>query len=247
MENNLNITVISDNLDLAKFVCKTLKKNKSNNVKLRFSANNLKKSEFSKLGGTPIDFNVDSDLQNLISESELIISAHCKKIFPAQLVDSVRCINIHPGYNPINLGWFPQVFSILNEQVAGATIHVMTRKVDSGPIIDREEVSIEFHENSYNVYQKIVKLEKKLFRKNLTKILDHNFKGFDVEEGKFNTLGNFRSLCALNLNSVNTLDYHIRLLKSLTFPGYKNGYVIVNNMKYFIEVKITPDDSGSAT
>ena len=44
------------------------------------------------------------------------ISAHCKQIFPAKLVENVRCYNIHPGYNPYNRGWFPQVFSIINKK-----------------------------------------------------------------------------------------------------------------------------------
>ena len=84
----------------------------------------------------------------LISEYKLIISAHCKKIFPKKLVESTRCINIHPGYNPYNRGWFPQVFSILNKLPLGATIHEMDEGLDSGDIISQEKVSINSSDDS---------------------------------------------------------------------------------------------------
>lgn len=48
---------------------------------------------------------------------DLFFSMHCKQIFPNELVLNHRCINIHPGYNPYNRGWYPHVFSIINEKV----------------------------------------------------------------------------------------------------------------------------------
>jgi methionyl-tRNA formyltransferase len=187
------------------------------------------------------------DVDNLISGSQLIVSAHCKRIFPTKIVDSVRCINIHPGFNPINRGWFPQVFSILNNQIAGATIHLMTSDVDAGPVIAQEKVSIEFQDNAFDVYQKIIAKEKELFLDNLGKILDLNYKGVDIEEGNYNSLSDFKALCSLDLESNNSLEYHLRLLKSLTFPGFQNAYVWVGGEKYFIEVKITPSKQDHKT
>ncbi|MCE9864029.1 hypothetical protein, partial [Aeromonas caviae] len=56
-----------------------------------------------------------SDTIRLINEFDFGFSVHCKQIFPKQLVESIRCVNIHPGFNPHNRGWFPQVFSIINK------------------------------------------------------------------------------------------------------------------------------------
>lgn len=219
-----------------------MKADKSNNVTLRFSGKPNGESDLSDIGGTHIDFQDDSDLLNLIDSCDLVISAHCKKIFPKRLVESVRCVNIHPGYNPVNRGWFPQVFSIINQQTAGATLHIMNARIDAGPVIAQEKVSIEFQDNAFDVYRKIIALEKDLFRDNLTKIMDFNFAGIETEEGNFNSLSDFKSLCELDLNSQNTLEYHLRILKGLTFPGFQNGFVRVNGRKYYVEVKITPSD-----
>lgn len=236
----LNITVVSDNKEIAEFVCLILRTNKSNKVDLRFSGKPKGKSDLSEIGGTHIDFQNQSDILNLINNCDLVISAHCKKIFPRILVESIRCVNIHPGYNPINRGWFPQVFSMINQQTAGATVHIMNSSVDAGPVIAQGKVSIEFHENSFDVYRKIIALEKELFQNNLSKIMDFDFAGMETEEGNYNSLSDFKSLCELDLNSQNTLEYHLRILKSLTFPGFQNGFVRLNGRKYFVEVKITP-------
>lgn len=240
----MNITVVSDNREIAEFVCNTLKEHGSNEIKLRFSGKPKSKSDLSEIGATHIDFQNKLDLLDLIEGSDLLISAHCKRIFPRLLVDSIRCVNIHPGYNPINKGWFPQVFSIINQQTAGATLHIMNSEIDAGPVIAQEKVLIEFHENSFDVYRKVIALEKELFRNNLSKILDFNFAGAEPEEGNYNSLSDFKTLCNLDLNSMNTLEYHLRLLKSLTFTGFQNGYVWSNGKKYFIEVKITPAEQG---
>lgn len=209
---------------------------------MRFSGEPKGESDLSDIGGTHIDFQDDSDLLNLIDSCDLVISAHCKKIFPKRLVESVRCVNIHPGYNPVNRGWFPHVFSIINQQIAGATLHIMNSRIDAGPVIAQERVSIEFQDNAFDVYRKIIALEKDLFRDNLTKIMNFDFAGIETEEGNFNSFSDFKSLCELDLNSQNTLEYHLRILKGLTFPGFQNGFVRVNGQKYYVEVKITPSD-----
>lgn len=48
------------------------------------------------------DLKKDEDVKNIISNYILVFSIHCKQIFPIELVKSIKCINIHPGYNPIN-------------------------------------------------------------------------------------------------------------------------------------------------
>lgn len=63
--------------------------------------------------------NPKKDFNHIIRTYDLVFSLHCKKIFPKVLTDSVRCINIHPGYCPYNRGIYPHVFSIINGRPAG--------------------------------------------------------------------------------------------------------------------------------
>ena len=51
-------------------------------------------------------------------------------MFPVDMVRNYRCINVHPGLNPYNRGWFPQTFSLVNHFPVGVTIHEMDAHLD---------------------------------------------------------------------------------------------------------------------
>src|ERR1043165_3346946 len=108
-------------------------------------------------------------------DHDLILSLHCKQLFPAGLVKKIRCINVHPGFNPYNRGWFPQVFSILNKKKAGATIHEIDEELDHGAIIAQKEVKIESWDTSLMAYEKIQGAEIELLKENLETILFHSY------------------------------------------------------------------------
>src|SRR5690349_14011177 len=85
---------------------------------------------------------VNDDVGEVIKSYDLVISYHCRQLFPRKLVESVRCINIHPGLNPFNRGWYPGVFSIVNGLPAGATIHEIDEKIDHGPAIAQKNIEV---------------------------------------------------------------------------------------------------------
>ena len=141
------VLVISDNPLLTHFFqkeCELQKIEDSAVIQYRYSPVNRNPSPMIALGAVPIDLKDKQALSCITNNYNLIISLHCKQIFPSNLVKSITCINIHPGYNPYNRGWFPQVFSIINSKPIGATIHVMDENIDHGPII---EPGISQHKN----------------------------------------------------------------------------------------------------
>ena len=167
------------------------------------------------------------DLFNISPKYNLIISAHCKKIFPPKLVNSFRCINLHPGLNPYNRGWFPQVFSILNKLPIGATIHEIDEKVDHGPIIFQEEIKIESTDTSFSLYNKVIKKEIELFENNFNKIISNNYTTIiPKDQGNLNWKKDFDNLCEIDLNNIDSFENHLNLLRALTFGKYKNAYFI---------------------
>ncbi len=181
------------------------------------------------------------DLHNVDSKYKLVISAHCKKIFPPKLVNSFRCINIHPGLNPYNRGYYPQAFSLINKLPVGATIHEIDEKLDHGPIIFQEEVVIESIDTSFSLYNKIIKKEIELFENNFNSIINNNYKAIiPKSEGNLNLKKDFNKLCKLDLNSVDTLENHINILKALTFDKYKNAYFFdKNGDKIYLNLKLS--------
>ena len=54
---------------------------------------------------------------------------------------------------------FPQIFSILNNKPCGATIHLMTTRIDVGPIIKRRKIDSNEKDPSYDLYKKIIEIQ----------------------------------------------------------------------------------------
>lgn len=238
------VLVLSDNFDIAKHIF--------------FITNNLKLSEYSfsfycteSMSNKLENFGMqllgeldDRKIDWILSNYYLVISAHCKTIFPARLVNSICCINIHPGYNPINRGWFPHVFSIINNNKAGCTIHLMSEKIDHGPIIYKKEVSIESWDTSTEVYNKVIAAEKCLLTKYFYKLIS---KDFDIEPsnriGNFNKRSDYDSLCYLDLNKKGSLEEHINHIRALSHDDYWNTYFIdKSGNKVFIKITMKLED-----
>lgn len=158
---------------------------------------------------------------------DIIFSLHCKQLFPAELVSKVRCVNVHPGLNPYNRGWFPQVFSILNGLPTGATIHEIDEELDHGKIIAQQEVKNYSWDTSIDIYNRVQQAEVQLLESHLTPILESTYNAVSPsEEGNLNLKKDFDNLCKLNLDQTQTLGKSIDLLRALTHGSYKNAFFI---------------------
>lgn len=222
------ILVVSDNKLLAKSFQDVVKDQCLDKIayfQYRYSSVNKAPSSMVELGFCAIDLRNPVCIESLVAEFDMIWSIHCKQIFDAELVCRVPCFNLHPGFNPYNRGWYPQVFSIINKQPLGATIHIMVPEVDAGPIVAQENIAINSWDTSIDLYEKIQVLEISLLRKHLAKIIGGEFKSFEPDgHGQFNSLNDFRRLCHLDLNSCGTLRDNIDLLRALSHGDFDNAY-----------------------
>ncbi len=184
------------------------------------------------------------NIKMIIQEYDLVFSLHCKQLFPSDIVNNVRCINVHPGLNPHNRGWFPQVFSIINKLPIGVTIHEMDEELDHGPIIVQKELVIKIWETSYDVYKRIQELEIELIKENLLRIINNNYKAFlPVSEGNINLKKDFNELCEIDLDKKVSYREAIDFFRSMSFKGYKNAYFYdEEGNKIFIEVELEKEE-----
>lgn len=166
-------------------------------------------------------------------EFDLIISAHSKEIFPAFIVNTTRCINIHPGLLPNERGWYPHIFSIAQgRKRTGCTIHEMDEKIDHGRIICQREVAILSSDTSESVYNRILQAEGELFAEFYDQIINE-------ADGEYHSKRDFNRLCELNLNHVGTLEGHINLLRSLTHGDFNNAKYTKDGKELFIKISIS--------
>ena len=181
--------------------------------------------EFADDDSESLDVKKEADY--IASRYNLVISLHCKQLFPARLVEKVRCINVHPGYNPHNRGWYPQVFAIINGLPHGATIHEMDELLDHGGIIARKSVPIYEWDTSRTVYDRVLETEVYLLREWLPRIIQGNCKAIPPEsEGNLNLIKDFRALCPLDLGARGTFKEFYDKLRALSHSPYWNAYFV---------------------
>jgi len=219
-----NILIFSDNPPLLKGLLKILRDKKLDKlINVKIASSHLSDITIDSVNVEKI--NIKENIDYLIEKFDLIISAHCKQIFPQELIDNVKCINIHPGLNPFNRGWFPQVFSIINKLPVGATIHEMDNEVDHGPIIIQKEVPIYSYDTSETIYNRILETEQILFENVIENILHDKYEmTIPMNEGNVNWKKDFNDMCQINIKETYSGQEFIDLLRALTHGNYNNAY-----------------------
>ena len=188
---------------------------------------------------------VKREASRLAAEYGLILSLHCRQIFPPKLVRTTRCVNLHPGYNPYNRGWFPHVWGMMRGDPIGVTLHVMDGRVDHGAVIHRERVKVRLVETSDQVYQRLLNAELKVLRQWWPWLQIGKYRTERVGEGTFRTKKDFEHAKRLPLERRMTLGRALDYMKAMTFEGRRNAYVIdpQTRKKVYVTLKFESEDS----
>lgn len=235
----MNISVITDNVFLYKELKKIILHNDYLEYNFTFysSPNNIIDKSVSEL-------TIKDSLPMLIKSSDLVFSLHCKQLFPKELVNQVRCINVHPGLNPYNRGWFPQAFSIINGLPIGVTIHEIDELLDHGDIIVQESIQQYEYDTSLSLYNRILSKEIELIKNHLVDIIMGIYvTNKPINEGNLNLKKDFTELCKLDLKNKDTFQNHINILRALTHGDYKNAYFLDDKgERIYVTVTLTKDE-----
>lgn len=223
------ILVITDNLYLYKKFREIIAQKRLELAKFtyRYSFSNAGFKDLFKGDSEFQSMNIKEEIEMITETYDLVISLHSKQLFPQNLVAVVKCINIHPGFNPFNRGWYPQVFSILNKLPLGATIHEMDDQIDHGPIIVQEEVPVFSWDTSLTAYERVIEAELRLIEENIVKIVSGAYETENpAEEGSLNSKKEFALLCKIDLNETATFGSFIDRLRALSHGDFRNAYFV---------------------
>jgi methionyl-tRNA formyltransferase len=241
------IAIINDNPVILNRFLETLTELGLSDLQFKtFCSLNTDLNKYRHITNSVEPINLKNNYSKLIENNfDLIISLHCKQIFPENLVSATKCINVHPGYNPINRGWYPQVFAIVNGLELGATIHEMDRFVDHGKVIDRQKIQLNSWDTSYTAYNRIVDTEIMLIKKNIINILDNNYQPVQPEnEGNYFSIKEFKNLCKINLSEKSDYRTMINRLRALTHGDYNNAWFVdeKTGKKVFVSINLRVEE-----
>lgn len=222
----MKVCVITDNLYIFERFAELLRR-RPQEAEFDFfytARNRTFREKFGELGAMrPILLNDQGE--DFFKAYDLFLSLHCKQLFPEKMVREHLCVNVHPGLNPYNRGWFPQVFGIINHLPLGVTIHRMDHELDHGPILWQRELKVGAAETSKDVYERILAAEMELLEEHLGDLLSGNYTLTPMpEEGNVNTKQDFDALCEIDRNKAATYGEVIDYLRAMTHEPYQNAY-----------------------
>lgn len=91
-----------------------------------------------------------------LEEYDLLLSISWKYKVPKEVIDSIDCINLHPGLLPNYKGCFSTVWSLLNnEEYVGYTYHFMDYSYDTGNIIHQKKILVKEKDTAFSLNHRI--------------------------------------------------------------------------------------------
>ncbi|MDR2827794.1 MAG: methionyl-tRNA formyltransferase [Acholeplasmatales bacterium] len=106
----------------------------------------------------------------------LVITASYGNIVPKEIINSVKCINIHASLLPSYRGASPIQASLLNgDKITGVTIMEMAYKMDAGDIIYQEKLYILDNDNFTSLLEKLALLGSKMLLQKFDLITSNNY------------------------------------------------------------------------
>ncbi len=239
------ILIISDNKPVLDRLMPFLQQKKSDYAALdiRFSPGNQEMETAYRDSKDIRPLDIRTTWRQIVAGYDVVFSVHSKQIFPAELVEAVRCVNVHPGYNPYNRGCYPQVFSLINKMPIGCTLHVMDKNIDHGPILVQEKIQAHAWDTSLSLHQRIVDAETRLLVENFDAIVFDRLPTRAPDgSGNLNLKKDFNTLCRIDLKAPTTFGEAIDRFRALTHGEYSNGYFInETGRKIYLRITLIPD------
>jgi len=167
-----------------------------------------------------------------IDRPDYIITAGYDKIIDPEILNipEIGTINIHFSPLPRHRGFFPVVWSLLEDQKAGITLHWVNNQLNTGDIIARDTVPILANDTAFDLYIKLSKLGMKMFKKYFPQILKGNAPRFpqNDKDASYHAAGYpHQRIIDWNRKSEN-ID---RFIRALTFPGFETARTFYNDLE----------------
>jgi len=145
----------------------------------------------------------------------------------------IGSVNFHPALLPINRGWYPHVFNILNQTKAGVTLHCIDNGADTGPIWIQKEVPVYSSDTSDKLYYRLQEEIVALFCESWDRIINNKIKPFlqNHKSANYNSIKDVQTYDKICLNSSYTGRDIINRLRARTFGNKGYAYFVDDDGK----------------
>jgi len=153
----------------------------------------------------------------------IALSVHFPKILPASVLKQYRAAyNLHPGFLPWGRGYYPAFWALLDGTPAGATLHLMTERLDAGPIVEQIRVHYTDADTGGSLHRRIREAEMQLFDQYWPKIAAGDVLPARPQQGagSYHARAEFFAMKRPENWQKLEAEQLVRRIRCLTFPGY---------------------------
>ncbi len=153
------------------------------------------------------------------------------------------CVNLHPAYLPWNRGTNTNIWSIVDDNPVGVTLHTIDEHVDTGAILAQATVRVEPIDTGKSVYSRLQRAALTLFKESWPGLAKGTLKP-KPQSGK-GSLHHFRDVDAIDLIDLDrtyTGRELINILRARTFEPYKGAYFVHKGRKVYLRLSLSYDD-----
>lgn len=155
----------------------------------------------------------------------IILSLECDRLIRVHEVGTWRAYNIHFSALPSYRGCLTSVWPLRNGEVkTGVTLHVISPRIDAGPIIDQIQFKITPFMTSRDIYQLYQSYGFELFKKNIRMLLS----GRRIRAHRqIKKRASYYSRSSIDFRNRNITDFHlptrsvVNYVRSLIFKPYQ--------------------------
>lgn len=170
-----------------------------------------------------------------------IVSSGYRSILPERVLAlAADTCNIHTSFLPWGRGAHPNVWSIVDREPAGVTLHRMTAVVDAGPIFAQSMVETTFADTGKDLYERLEDAAVMLFEETWPSVRTGRLEPRPQEGGGSHHLArDLERLREVDLARSVPWERALDVMRALTFPPHRNVVVEVAGRRYLVEVAIT--------
>jgi methionyl-tRNA formyltransferase len=201
--------------------------------------------DIARAHGVPVFFSCEEVLGHFGHRyPDIGISCRASIIYKRNFIDCFRTyfINMHGGLLPERPGVNIACHSIIEgDSIGGATLHLISEKIDAGDIIERKTFTIDPDDTAFRVYQKTQLALIELIQKNIDNILNHSLKIipqssiYPIYQPKFFKKRHLEELKRVDLSSPPALIS--RVVRGCDFPGHEPAYIMIGGKKIYLTTR----------
>lgn len=174
-------------------------------------------------------------------EPELAISSGFEHKVPKEIINVPEkgIVNLHPSYLPYNRGSHPFIWPIIEDTVAGVSIHYMNEEIDEGPVIAKERVEMKPSDTAGELRERLMKRQFELFKENWD-LIREGVRGEkqDLSMGNVHYSSELEDVRKIELDEKVEAGKLIDKLRGLTYGDEKLAYFEEDGKRYYISVDI---------